>query len=88
MISVPTATVQVAKKCSFGPTLVQPNSMIPRNDASRKNAVSTSYPSSCPITLPTWVANTLQLVPNWYLITTPDTTPMPNDSAKIFTQNR
>lgn len=64
-ISVPMATMHVAKKCSFGPTFFHPNSITPRNDASRKNAVSTSYASSGPITLPTCVENTLQLVPNW-----------------------
>ena len=42
LISVPKATMQVEKKCSFGPTFFQPNSITPRNDASRKNAVSTS----------------------------------------------
>ncbi len=40
--SVPTATRRVAMKCMRSPTRSQPNSMIPRNDASRKNAVSTS----------------------------------------------
>ncbi|MNL69588.1 hypothetical protein D3C87_1944670 [compost metagenome] len=41
-ISVPTATMTVAKKCSFGPTRLRPNSMTPRKPASRKKAVSTS----------------------------------------------
>ena len=41
-IAVPSATMHVAKKCSFGPTRLSPNSMIPRNPASRKNAVSVS----------------------------------------------
>ncbi|MCY1520579.1 hypothetical protein D9M68_553610 [compost metagenome] len=41
-ISVPIATITVAKKCSPGPTRCQPNSMTPRKPASRKNAVSTS----------------------------------------------
>ncbi|MNJ72251.1 hypothetical protein D3C77_688800 [compost metagenome] len=41
-ISVPTATMMVAKKCRPRPTLFQPNSMTPRKPASRKNAVSTS----------------------------------------------
>ena len=40
-ISVPTATISVAKKCA--PTRCQPNSITPRKPASRKNAVSTSY---------------------------------------------
>ena len=39
---VPMATRRVARKCSFGPTFFQPNSMTPRNEASRKKAVSTS----------------------------------------------
>ena len=29
----------------------------------------------------------LQLVPNWNGMMMPDTTPMPNDTAKIFVQN-
>ena len=41
-ISVPSATMQVAKKWSFGGTRFQPNSITPRNVASRKKAVSTS----------------------------------------------
>jgi hypothetical protein len=28
-----------------------------------------------------------QIVTNWYDITTPETTPKPNETAKIFTQN-
>lgn len=40
--SVPNATRQLAAKCNRGPTLLMPNSMTPRNPASRKNAVSTS----------------------------------------------
>jgi hypothetical protein len=40
--SVPTATAQVEKKCRPRLTRPAPNSMIPRNVASRKNAVSTS----------------------------------------------
>ena len=41
-ISVPTATISVAKKCSLWPTRSRPNSITPRKPASRKNAVSTS----------------------------------------------
>ncbi|MNG20735.1 hypothetical protein D3C84_1050150 [compost metagenome] len=41
-MSVPMATMTVAKKCRPRPTLFQPNSMTPRNPASRKNAVNTS----------------------------------------------
>src|SRR5690606_9529763 len=64
LTSVPNATINVAKKCSPGPTRFQPNSMMPRKDASRKNAVSTSYASNGPMTLPACVENTLQFVPN------------------------
>jgi hypothetical protein len=41
-MKVPTATASVATKCSVLPTRFMPNSMTPRNPASRKNAVSTS----------------------------------------------
>src|SRR5690606_30903127 len=63
--NVPIATMQVEKKCKPGPTRFQPNSMMPRNEASRKNAVSTSYASNGPITLPVMAEKTLQFVPNW-----------------------
>src|SRR5690606_2047169 len=38
--------------------------------------------------LPARALSTAQLVPNWKLITMPDTTPMPNDTAKIFIQKK
>ena len=41
-ISVPSATMAVQKKCTHGPTRRAPNSITPRNPASRKKAVSTS----------------------------------------------
>ena len=41
-ITVPTATIDVAAMCNRGPTLSRPNSMIPRNPASRKKADNTS----------------------------------------------
>ncbi len=41
-IMVPTATITAAVTCSQRGTRPQPNSMMPRNVASRKNAVSTS----------------------------------------------
>src|SRR3546814_11313576 len=37
--SVPSATMQVEKKCTLCDTRLQPNSITPRNVASRKNAV-------------------------------------------------
>jgi len=83
---VPLATITEAKKCAHCGTSLRPKSMMPRNPASRKNAVSPSYPSSGAVTLAVASANSLQLVPNWNGMTIPDTTPMPNDTAKIFTQ--
>src|SRR3979409_2801118 len=47
-MSVPIATMIVAKKCRPGPTLFHPNSATPRNPASRKKAVSTSELSTGP----------------------------------------
>ena len=41
-MNVPAATMQVAKKCRRRPTRSMPNSITPRNPASRKKAVSTS----------------------------------------------
>ena len=41
-MKVPNATMQVAAKCNFRPTRSIPNSITPRNPASRKKAVSTS----------------------------------------------
>ncbi len=41
-IQVPRATIRVAKKWALGPTLPQPNNIIPKKPASRKNAVNTS----------------------------------------------
>ena len=38
--------------------------------------------------LPARALSTAQLVPNWKLMTMPDTTPMPNDTAKIFSQKK
>jgi hypothetical protein len=39
-------------------------------------------------TRPAATENLLQLVPNWYDIGSPDTTPMAKDTAKIFVQKR
>jgi hypothetical protein len=40
------------------------------------------------MTLPATTEKRLQFVPNWYDSTTPDTTPIANDTAKILVQNR
>ncbi len=60
--------------------------MIPRKLASRKNAVSTSYPRSGPEMLPVFSMNPGQFVPNWKLITMPDTTPSANVRANTLVQ--
>jgi alginate O-acetyltransferase complex protein AlgI len=52
-IKVPIATMQVAKKCIPLLTLSHPNSIIPKKDASKKKAVSTSKPNNGPNTLAT-----------------------------------
>ena len=41
-VNVPSATMQVAKKCSLSDTRFQPNSITPRKPASMKKAVNTS----------------------------------------------
>ena len=38
--------------------------------------------------LPAFSLSTAQLVPNWKLMTMPLTTPMPNETAKIFNQKK
>src|SRR5690606_3950899 len=86
-INVPIATMTVAIKCIFLLTLPQPKSIIPKKEASKKNAVNTSYPNSGPMTFPTLSENCDQFRPNWYDITNPETTPIPNVTANILTQN-
>ena len=85
--TVPRATMHVAKKCSFGPTRPSPKSMIPRNPASRKNAVSTSYATSGPMTDPAICENREKVSPNSNESTIPVTTPIPKAIAKMFSQN-
>src|SRR3984885_9206094 len=48
-ISVPVATMIVAKKCRPGPTLFHPNSATPRNPASRKKEDRNSYLRKGPV---------------------------------------
>src|SRR5947207_11679576 len=83
---VPSETMQQAKKKKRGDTRLRPSSMTPKKLASSMKAVNDSYPSSGPWIEPVFSTSTPQLVPNWNAITTPVTTPMPNDSAKIFSQ--
>ena len=73
--------------CTQAGTRFMPNSMTPRNVASRKNAVSTSKPSSGPAMLPTLFMKPGQLVPNWNDMVMPVTTPIANVSANTFTHS-
>jgi hypothetical protein len=63
--SVPRATAQAARKWMPFGTRSRPNSRMPRNAASRKNAVTTSYWIKGPRTLPTVSDQRLQFVPSW-----------------------
>src|ERR1700730_18843016 len=87
-MSVPPATAIADNVCSQGGTRFQPNSITPRKVASRKKATRTSLPIIGPITLPRETENRLQLVPNSYERTMPDTTPIAKETANIFVQNR
>src|SRR5687767_12127686 len=87
-MQVPNATTTQEVTCSQRGTRFQPNSITPRNVASRKKAVSTSYPIGGPMTLPTTSENRLQFVPNWYDIAMPDTTPMAKETANTLVQKR
>src|ERR1700682_1718365 len=85
--TVPSATMHVAKKCSFGPTRPSPKSMIPRNPASRKNEVSTSRAINGPMTDPAIWENREKVSPNSNDSTIPVTTPIAKLIAKMFSQN-
>ncbi len=84
---MPSATITADSACAHCGTRERPNSSTPRNADSRKNAVSTSYAMKPPTTFDVAATNRLQFVPNWNGITMPDTTPIPNDTAKIRSQN-
>jgi hypothetical protein len=87
-ISVPSATMQVARKWSFGPTRCSPKSMIPRKPASRKKAVRTSRAIIGPIAGPAIWANLEKPRPNSNDSTIPVTTPTPKLMAKMPSQKR
>ena len=84
----PSATMQVAKKCSFGPTRSQPNSRIARNPDSRKNAKIPSAASALPKISPTKREYVAQLVPNSNSSTMPVATPRPKIRPNILVQKR
>src|SRR5260370_42156455 len=81
-ISVPSATMMVAKKCRLGPTLLQPNSATPRNPASRKKAVSTAYASGGPGTPPRKAQKKVPVEPSLQPRTHPATNPQSKVTAK------
>src|SRR6516162_2832822 len=60
---------------------------MPKKLASRKKAVKVSYERSGPWIGPDMRASTLQFVPNWNAMTIPETTPSPNATPKILSQN-
>jgi hypothetical protein len=59
----------------------------PKKLASSMKAVKVSYIRSGPWIGPDTLERTLQLVPNWNAMTIPDTTPKPNATPNIFSQN-
>ena len=58
----------------------------PKKLASNAKAVNVSYESSGPWIGPDILDSTLQFVPNWNAITTPDTTPRPKATPNILSQ--
>src|ERR1700692_389395 len=60
---------------------------MPKKPASSVKAVNVSWDNSGPWTGPDIFDSTLQFVPNWKAITTPDTTPRPNAMPNILSQN-
>ena len=60
----PSATMEVAKRCTAGETRFHPKIMIPMKLASSMKAMAASYPSMWPKKSPPARAKTLQLVPN------------------------
>jgi HAE1 family hydrophobic/amphiphilic exporter-1 len=69
-----------------GRTRLRPKTRIPKKLASSMNAVKVSYDNSGPWIGPDILDSSLQLVPNWKPITTPETTPRPNAMPNIFSQ--
>jgi hypothetical protein len=59
----------------------------PKKLASSMKAQKVSNIRSGPWIGPDILDSTLQLVPNWNAITIPDTTPNPNATPNIFSQN-
>jgi hypothetical protein len=71
----PSATSQIAARCTRGRSRSQPNTQTPRNVDSRKNAASPSIASGAPNTPPTVREYADQSIPNWNSCTSPVTTP-------------
>ncbi|GCC44964.1 hypothetical protein chiPu_0029061 [Chiloscyllium punctatum] len=60
---------------------------MPKKLASNMKAVNVSYDNSGPWIGPLILDSSLQFVPNWNPITMPDTTPIPNATPNILSQN-
>src|SRR6201990_2209864 len=84
---VPSATIAVENRYNHGGTRLRPKIRTPKKPASSMNAVKVSYIRSGPWIGPDILDSTLQLVPNWNAITIPDTTPSPNATPNILSQN-
>src|SRR6202171_1670022 len=84
---VPSATIAVENKENHVGTRLRPKMRTPKKLASSMKAVKVSYIRSGPWIGPDILDNTLQFVPNWNAITIPDTTPSPNATPNIFSQN-
>ena len=81
------ATIQMQSACTFLDSLSQPNSQIPRNVDSKKNAVRASIASGAPNTSPMKRAYSDQFIPKWNSCTIPVTTPIAKLTKKILPQN-
>src|SRR5258708_34126828 len=81
-MSVPIATMIVAKKCRPGPTLFHPNSATPRKPASRKKADSTSKRSNGPVMDTAKAEYYLQLGPSSNAMAMLETTALTKRTAK------
>jgi hypothetical protein len=66
---------------------LRPKMRTPKKPASSMKAQKVSYIRSGPWIGPVIFDSTLQLVPNWKAMTIPDTTPIPNATPNIFSQN-
>ena len=83
----PTATTQIAARCTFFGSTSQPKTQMPRKVDSRKKASSASIASGAPKMSPTKREYSDQFIPNWNSWTIPVTTPMAKLMRNSFPQN-